>query len=128
MTIRLKSSALRCEGLLSALEDEADAPGEGSIAARALHSACEFWTAVGNGTLGHYLGANAAERLRYAAIVYKAMGAIRVANTICEALAELSYTATHIQREQCVGVLQLRLRGSDDPLHDLIARLTQRVH
>jgi len=95
---------------------------------RALHSACEFWATVNNGTLSQYLGASAPARLRYAAIVFQAMGATGVAGTIYEALAELSRTATTIQREQWVMALQDRLLVSVDPLHDLISRLTQRVH
>ena len=128
MTIRVRSTTLQRQILLSVLEEEAGDPGDGSIAARALHSACEFWATVNNGTLGHYLGTSAAERLRYAAIVFQAMGATAVASTIYEALAELSRTASTIQRERWVMALQERLLLSADPLHDLISRLTQRVH
>jgi hypothetical protein len=128
MTIRTRSSALQREVLVSVLKEEASDPGACSIAAHALYGACEFWAAVNNGTLRHYLGARAAVRLRFAAIVYTAMGATRVANSIYEALAELPDTATTVQCEQCAVLLQRRLRGSVDPLHDLIARLAHRVH
>jgi hypothetical protein len=128
MTIRVRSNALQRQILLSVLEEEAGDPGEGSMAARALHSACEFWATVSNGTLGQYLGTSPAVRLRYAAIVFQAMGATGVAHTIYEALAELSRTVSPSQREHCVRVLQERLLVSVDPLHDLISRLTQRVH
>jgi len=128
MAIRAGSAALRRETLLSVLEEAAGDRSEDSIAARALCSACEFWAAVSKGTLRQHLGAKMAERLRYAALVYQAMGAIRVANTIHEALAELACTPIAIQRQQLVGMLQERLLGSTDPLQDLIVRLAHRVH
>ena len=128
MAIRAGSAALQRETLLSVLEEAAGDRCEDSIAARALCSACEFWAAVSQRTLRHYLGAKMAERLRYAAIVYQAMGAIRVANTIHEALAELACTPTTIQRQQMVGILQERLLGNTDPLQDLLVRLAHRAH
>jgi hypothetical protein len=129
MTNRVRSSALRREQLLASILDKAArGPGTSLMAARALHVAFAFQVAVNNGTLRQYLGASTATHLRYLAIVYQAIGASGIANTLFEALAALKCTQTEVQRRQCLVVLEERLFVTVDPLHDLIARLTQSVH
>lgn len=86
-------------------------------------SARESWTAVSNGALGHHLGENPAERLRYVAIVYQAISASNVANKIYGAPSELACSATPCQGQLSIAVLQKRFRERADPLRNLIARL-----
>jgi hypothetical protein len=129
MTNRVRSSALRREQLLASILDKAArGPGTSLMAARALHVAFAFQAAVNNGTLRQYLSANTVAHLRYLAIVYQAIGAGGVANTLFESLAALKCAVTDLQRQQCLIVLEERLFATVDPLHDLIARLTQSVH
>jgi len=129
MTYRVRSSALRREQLLASLLDKAACgPGTSVMAARALHVAFAFEAAVYSGTLRHYLGAISATQLRYLAIVYQAIGARGVANTLFEALAALKCAASTVQRQQCFAELEERLFVTVDPQHDLIAQLTQSVH
>ncbi len=129
MTNRGRSSALRREQLLATiLEKAAHGPGPNLMAARALHVAFAFQVAVNNGTLRQYLVATTAAHLRYLAIVYQAIGASGIANTLFEGLAALECALTEVQRRQCLLVLEQRLFVTVDPLHDLLARLTQSVH
>jgi len=129
MSNRVRSSALRGEQLLaSILDGAARGPGTSLMAARALHVAFAFQVAVNNGTLRHYLAATTAAHLRYLAIVYQAIGAHGVAETIFGALAALKCAATAVAQQQCFVALEGHLFATVDPQYDLIARLTQSVH
>jgi hypothetical protein len=129
MTNRVRSGALQRERLLASILDQsARGPGTPLMAARALHVAFGFQSAVNHGTLRQYLDATTAAQLRYLAIVYQAIGARGVAQTIFEALATLKCAATALQRRQCLALLEQRLFVTVDPMHDLLARLTQSVH
>ena len=129
MSNRVRSSALLREQLLASILDKAArGPGTNLMAARALHVAFAFQVATNNGTLRQYLAATTALQLRYLAIVYQAIGARGVANTLFEALAALKCAASSVQRQQCLAELEERLFVTVDPLHHLIAQLTQSVH
>jgi len=129
MSNRVRSSALLREQLLASILDKAArGPGTNLMAARALHVAFAFQVATNNGTLRQYLAATTALQLRYLAIVYQAIGARGIANTLFDSLAAMTGAVTEVQRQQCLAVLEEQLFLTVDPLHDRIARLTQSVH
>jgi hypothetical protein len=99
-----------------------------SVSERALYTACGFWSAVEAGTLSQLLGADVAEELRYVSIVYAAIGAVQVSQVLDETLAALNQHGSASRQMRCITLLQKRLRQADDPLIDLVARLTQPVH
>ena len=121
-------AAVTRQRLLVILERAASGAEEFSVSERALFTACEFWAAVESRTLKNFLGRDAAEQLRYAAVVYEAIGANDVAQAVEETLESLLLAGTENRRLQCIAQLQERLHSSTDPLDDLIARFAARVH
>lgn len=120
---------MRREQLLASILDTATrGPGTSLMAARALHVVFAFEVATANGTLRQYLGAVSVAHLRYLAIVYQAFGASGFANAIFDTLAELECGADAGDQQQCLAGLEMRLFATVDPLHELIAQLTQSVH
>jgi len=114
--------------LLSILERAAAGSDDFSISERALYTACEFWAAVESRTLQDFLGTTATSQLRYANIVYTAIGAHDIAQALERTLAALADAGNENRRLQCVARLQTRLLESADPVDALIARFAQRLH
>jgi hypothetical protein len=114
--------------LLGTLERAAAGSDDFSISERALYTACEFWAAVESRGLQDYLGTDAGHQLRYASIVYTAIGAHDVALALEQALAALADVGSEQLRLQCIRELQSRLLQSADPIDNLIARFAQRLH
>jgi hypothetical protein len=107
--------------LLSILERAAKGGSQFSPAERALFTACEFWAAAEGRTLVRYLGASAADPLRFVSIVFAAIGASNVARTLFAAVGELRDAPTPLAQLKCLTGLQERLLKTRDPVDKLIA-------
>jgi hypothetical protein len=113
--------------LRAILEQATARAGGATLAERALYAVCEFWSAVAMQTLERHLGANPEGKLHSMSIVYRAMGAKKVARALNTSLAELGNARTYRQRQQCISALEsllLRVRG---PVDELISRFALRL-
>ena len=94
-----------------------------STAERALFTTCDFWTAVCSHRLAAHLSHGALEALRYASILFAAIGAGEVARDVNVAIDELRHAPQ--EQQQCLAKLQERLLETLDPVDQLIARLAE---
>jgi hypothetical protein len=120
--------AITRQGLLATLERVAAETVEMSVSERALFATCEFWSAIESRSLRQYLGTAATEQLRYISVVYTAIGANEISRAVDETLAELNHACGESRSLYCIARLQERLRRLTDPLIDLLARCTKRLH
>jgi len=111
--------------LLPLLEEAANKGSEFPHAERALFMACEFWTAVATRTLPSYLGADPTSKLRYMGIVYSAMGASDISDTVNRAANDLPGFAALRERQIRLLALEARLLSSPDSVDRMIARLVR---
>jgi hypothetical protein len=110
------------------LERAAGALQDYSVAERALHMACEFWAAVESQTLQAFLGPTPAKQLRYFALIYSAIGATDIARQVDAVADALRLAGTRSPCSTDIAQLQERLRGTPDPLNDLIEKFAQHLH
>ena len=113
--------------LFAILECEASGEKSFSLAERALVTICEFWSAVESRQLTWHLGDDPAERLRYVAIVCRALGAAEAAQIVEAALHRLACARTSEQRKRCVAELAVNLQQTNDPVDALISRFARDV-
>jgi hypothetical protein len=95
-----------------------------SAVERALFTACEFWTAVCSRKLALHLGMPPLNALRYASILYAALGAHAVADDMVRAIGELKRASHPLEQHQYLTKLQERLLRTRDPVDQL--KLTER--
>lgn len=98
-----------------------------SAAERALFTACEFWVAVEGRTVVAYLGAEAAEPLRYLGIVFSALATPGVARALVRAVGEFKDATTPQLRLRCLHSLQERLLRTTDHVDRSIAGLAREL-
>jgi hypothetical protein len=87
--------------------------------------ACDFWTAVATRTLPGHLGAEPVGKLRYMGIVYSAMGAPDISDTLNRAANDLSGSLALPDRRARLLALEDRLRRTPDSVDRLIAALVR---
>jgi hypothetical protein len=98
-----------------------------SLAERALFDVCEFWSAVIVHALEWHLGTDPEQRLRSAAAVYRAMGAMRAARAMERTLGELARTHDERQRRQRIAALEVVMLKAQESVHEAIARFAMRL-
>ncbi len=113
--------------LRAILERATARAGGATLAERALYAVCEFWSAVAMQTLERHLGATPESKLHSMSIVYRAMGAKKVARALNASLAELGSARTYRQRQQCICALELLLFRARGPVDELIGRFALRL-
>ena len=96
-----------------------------SSAERALYTACDFWTAVSTHSLAPHLSLGPLDALRYASILFAAIGADGVVRDVTAAIDELQRASYPHQQVQCLAKLQERLLKTLEPVDQLIARLAE---
>jgi hypothetical protein len=87
--------------------------------------ACDFWTAVATKTLVAHLGAEPVGKLRYMGIMYSAMGAPDISDTLHRAASDLTGIAVLADRPARLLALEARLLRTPDSVDRLIAALVR---
>jgi hypothetical protein len=113
--------------LLPLLQEAASTGAEFPHAERALFMACDFWTAVATRTLVAYLGAEPVGKLRYMGIMYSAMGASDISDTLLRAANALTRSAALKDRQAHLVALEARLLRAPDSVDRLIAGLVRAI-
>jgi hypothetical protein len=113
--------------LTSILERVMRGHSDFTLQERVFVTACEFWVLAMGRELHELTDPRAVARLRFAAMVYDAIGAAGVAGALHAAHGDLVHLPTRVQRQKRLKLLEERLLLSADPVDTLLARFEEQL-
>jgi hypothetical protein len=113
--------------LIAILERVVQGQSECTLAERVLVAACEFWSLAMAGELHLQTDLRAMGKLRFAAMVYDAIGAEEVASALRTAHVEMSCVPAGAQRRQRMQVLEENLQRHAPAVDALLAKYAERL-
>jgi hypothetical protein len=113
--------------LTSILERVVRGDSDFTLQERVFVTACEFWVLAMGRELHALTDPKAVGKLRFAALVYGAIGAAGVAGALQAAHGDLVHLPTRVQRQKRLRLLEERLLLSADPVDALLARFEEQL-